>query len=395
MKNLLSIALAAILCALCFASCSDKKAEPKSEPATSAETTAAKEIDKTGLKILFKDDYKSDEVTATLISSAGEQKDASVELVSKDDDSNLYACYGDAEKYDKVMFTCDDSDTIELAFNDLVSGWHRTMNGVVPFTEGKDEVDVIDYALETFDYGSGEKEVYICTPDDYDKDSAEQYPVIYMTDGQNLFEKKATSYGSWGVYESVRSISDKTGAVIVGVANPSTTRDRELTPDIGDVTQNPETYEDGKGKEFSDFVYDTVVPFVEKNYNVRTDPDGVAVCGSSSGGIECFYIGMEHPDKFGFIGALSPAFALYDDATWAEYLGEKNLKDSKQKVYIYCGEGDDLETFLMTGAKAMPKTLIEAGFPSDGIKTSFYEKGAHNEAYWRAIFPDFLKFFLG
>ena len=375
MKRIVCIVLALIICAAVFTACGEKT--------------------HTGHKVLFREDTVSDVVKATLIDKDGKTADAEIEQLSKDDDSVLYAVYGDTKKYCKIVFTRDDSDTEQLAFNDYVSGWHYSSHGIYPFTEGKDEVDVIDYARETFQLNGEEKEVYICTPDGYDKNAKEKYPAIYMTDGQNLFERNATTYGSWGVYESVRSMEKNTGrgAVIVGISNPSLTRDSELTPDIGDVAAEPENYENGKGKDFSDFVVNTVVPFVEKNYNVSTKPEDNAICGSSSGGIESFYIGIEHPEKFGAIGALSPAFVLYDDDTWVKYLKSKKFNDNYPKVYLYCGEANDLESQLLPSTKSMPSNLEKINYPKDKIYETYYDKGMHNEKYWRYIFPDFLKFF--
>ena len=56
--------------------------------------------------------------------------------------------------------------------------------------------------------------------------------------------------------------------------------------------------------------------YINKNYNTYTDKEHTAICGSSSGGLEAFYIGMEHSDKFSSIGALSPAFLLFNENTW-------------------------------------------------------------------------------
>lgn len=375
MKRLVCVVLSLIICAAVFTACGEKPKE--------------------GHKVLFRDDNKSKEVTAVLFDTNGKKTPVDAEQVSKDSESVTYAVYGDTKKYNKIVFNCDGDDTDELAFNDLVSGWHKTLNGIYPYTEGKKEVDVIDYAVKTFDYDGNEKEVYICTPDGYDKNSKEKYPVIYMTDGGNLFERNATTYGSWGVYESVKSMEKNTGtgAVIVGIDNPSATRDSELTPDIGDVTSEPEIYENGKGKEFSDFVVNTVVPYVEKNYNVATEPENVAICGSSSGGIESFYIGMEHAEKFGAIGALSPAFVLYDDNTWVKYLKTKKFDDNYPKVYLYCGEANDLESQLLPSTRSMPGNLANISYPKDKIYETYCNKGMHNERYWRYIFPDFLNFF--
>lgn len=389
MKRFLCIVLSLIICAALLAACGEEEGKKSSN--------SSKSISREGLKILFRDEYKSKKVTAKLVSGDGKTKSAEIEKLSSDDDSTLYAVYGDADKYNRILFTCDGDETAELTFNDYVSGWCNSFTGIYPFTEGKDEVDKIDYTVKTFKYDDSDKTVFICTPDDYDKNSKEKYPVIYMTDGQNLFERTATSYGSWGVYESARSMEKNTGkgAVIVGISNPSQTRDSELTPDIGDVTSEPEIYENGKGKEFSDFVVNTVVPYVEKNYNVSTGSENVAICGSSSGGIESFYIGMEHPEKFGTIGALSPAFGLFDDNTWVEYLKSKTFDGNYPNIYLYCGQADDLESFLITGTKSMPSNLAAIDYPEDKIYETYYDKGMHNEKYWRYIFPDFLKFFLG
>ena len=102
---------------------------------------------------------------------------------------------------------------------------------------------------------------------------------------------------------------------------------------------------------------------------------------------------MEHPDKFGYIGALSPAFALFDESVWSEYFEDKDFGGNYPYVYIYCGEGDSLEEFLMTGAEAMPDQLKAIGYPEEKITFTTYGDGLHNETYWRAVFPEFLKVF--
>ncbi len=166
--------------------------------------------------------------------------------------------------------------------------------------------------------------------------------------------------------------------------------DDELTPNLG--TPTDPGYEDGHGAYFCDFLMKTVIPYVEKNYNVYTDRDHTAICGSSSGGIESFYIAMEHPEKFGTVGALSPAFSLFDNETWNKYLTKKDFSKGYPRVYIYCGEGNDLESALLPGAKDMPENLSKINYPAENIYYYTAKKALHNELYWRVIFPDFLKY---
>ena len=347
-----------------------------------------------GHTLYVRDEYAHDSIEATFLSTdSDDTKTVTMKKIGDDDGATLFSCQGDTSKYDRVVLNYNDESTVELAFNDYVSGWQIDSHRFMPYVyEGVNEAPV--FVREKFDYESRKKDVCIWTPEDYDADSEEKYSVIYMTDAGNLFDPSATSTGSWGVAEAARGMMKESGnqCIIVGIDNPPGYRDEELTPNLGKSTED--SYDNGKGKEFCDFVYNTVVPFVEENYNVYTDPEHNAVCGSSSGGIECFYIGMEHPEKFGTIGALSPAFGLFDNATWDKYLAEKDFSAGYPFVYIYCGNSDkdQLEQYLMTGAKDMPENLKKIGYPEDRITVKVYDKGMHNEMHWRAVFPDFLKF---
>ena len=348
--------------------------------------------DKNGKTITVRDEMLADEIKVTLKNSENSNSET-VTPELKDEEGDEYKDYSlnvDTEKYDRMIITSDGSDSIELVVNEFVNGFDISSYGIKPLGLSRP-----DYEIKSFKYSKTEKDVYIWTPDDYDKNSKEKYSVIYMTDGQNLFEERATQYGSWGVAESVQNmmLNTENRTIVVGIDDSTSNRDSELTPNIGDIANvsDKSNFENGTGKYFSDFVVNTVKPYIEKNYKVYTDAAHNAVCGSSSGGIECFYIGMEHSDKFGAIGALSPAFGLYNDSTWVSYLEKKDFSKNRPKIYIYNGGADDLEKFLLTGAKSMPDNLKKIGYPEDKVTLKIYDKGMHNEAYWRAVFPEFLK----
>lgn len=348
--------------------------------------------DKKGHVVTVRDEMLAEEIKVTLKSTtSGESETVTPELKKAEgDEYKDYSLTADTDKYDRMIITSDGSDSIELAVNEYINGWDISSYGVKPLGLSRP-----DYEIKSFKYSKTEKDIYIWTPDDYDESSKEKYSVIYMTDGQNLFEERATSYGSWAVAESAQNMMQNSGnkVIIVGIDDSTSNRDSELTPDIGDVANvsDKENYENGTGKYFSDFVYNTVVPYIEKNYNVYSDAAHNAICGSSSGGIESFYIGVEHPEKFGTIGALSPAFGLYDDSTWVKYLKTKKFNKAYPKLYIYNGAADDLEKFLLEGAQSMPQNLDKINYPKGKITLKTYDKGQHNEAYWRAVFPEFLK----
>ena len=381
MKRILSVIICITFAVLLFTACGENGASPDTA--------------QTGHKLTILDKASREKVTATFQNSdSGDTLEVEMKQSgSVDDKTASYVGYADPALYDRVTVTRDGDSTVELAFNDYVTGWDLTSGTFYPCTAPMTEGDP-KYERKTFDYEDRQKDVLIWTPEDYDATSDEKYSVIYMTDGQNLFERGATATGSWGVAESALAMAENGGAkcIIVGVENAPTWRDEELTPDIGEVTEA--SYENGKGAAFSDFVVDTVMPYIEKNYNVYTDPAHTHISGSSSGGIETFYIAMEHPDKFGSVGALSPAFSLYTDETWVKYLSEKDFSGNAPFIYLYCGNSpaDQLEQALYIGTKSMPENLSKVNYPADKIVERYNEKALHNEMYWRAVFPDYLKY---
>lgn len=226
----------------------------------------------------------------------------------------------------------------------------------------------------------------------------EKMPVVYMTDGQNLFDEDATPYGCWDVVGAVENESKNgsAGTVIVGIDNGNVYRDSELTPKcIGEIQYRYMLNDifTPQGEIFDDFLMNTVVPYVEKNFPVRTDRQGRAICGSSSGGLQSFFSGVEHSDFFSSIGAFSPAFLCYTQEAWREYL-QKKITCDMPYLYIYSGNGDELEQMIFKSVEMMYDLLPEVGYTYDMMNEIILFENKHNEEAWREIFPDFLHTFL-
>lgn len=228
----------------------------------------------------------------------------------------------------------------------------------------------------------GERKIWVYIPS-HSED--EKLPVIYMTDGQNLFDEESTEYGSWNVISAVENEQNNTGlsAVIVGIDNGNIYRDSELTPKcIGEI-QHRDYFNDifsPEGEVFDSFLTDTVIPYVENNFPVKKNKESVSVCGSSSGGLQAFFEGMEHSDKFGFVGALSPAFAVYTEDDWRAYLLSK-VNGDMPYIYMYCGNADPLEEILMQSTEMMYDLLPEVGYPYDMFNEVLLFENAHNEKH--------------
>ncbi len=313
----------------------------------------------------------------------------------------VYSSTVDVSKYDRIIFNDGaNNQTVNVPVNRASSGFYIYENS--SHTAKEKLVGTYAYngadkgALKelSFDYPMGyKKKVWIWTPADYDPNSKEPYKTVYMPDGQNIFDFKNVAWGGWEVSDAVESLMSNggRGMILVGIESTGTRRDTELTPNLGDIqTGVGNQYKNGKGKEFSDFVVNTVMPYVRENYRSSTARADNIVAGSSPGGLEAFYIGMENHDKFSAIGAFSPAFIIFGDEVWNNYLSKFDLKSKEDmpKVYIYDGKVG-LEDTLYPYIVDMKDRLSKSGYGND-IKFVIEENAEHNEAWWRVVYPEFL-----
>ena len=320
----------------------------------------------------------------------------------------VYYADVDTNKYDRVIFNNGTSQTVNVPVSKASSGFYisdsQNTNAMLVGTYAFTGADRGNMTRLNFDYPGGyKKRVWIWTPADY-KTSGKSFRTIYMTDGQNLFDDDhEDSYGGWEVTDAVESMMSNggRGVIIVGIESTGAVRDTELTPDIGELNpllprSDAQSFKNGKGIMFADFVVNTVMPYVQEHYNSSKQKRDNMICGSSSGGIESFYIGMEHNDKFGMIGALSPAFLLFGDDVWNSYLSKFDLSSGDMPgIYLFNGNNDEdsLEQNLKVFCDEMYNRLKKANYKN--ITYVVENEFKHNEAYWRIIFPDCISYLLG
>jgi enterochelin esterase-like enzyme len=312
----------------------------------------------------------------------------------------IYTAKADINKYDRIIFSNGSSQkTTDASLNLASSGFYpitgSTKSTLYAGVYAYNNSDTGKTVTTTLEYSTGyNKKIWIWTPQGYSATSSKKYKTVYIMDGQNLFDDNSDGYGGWRVNGSVESLmaNGGEGVILVGIDNGNAKRDSELTPDIGSVkSQYQSEFASRTGKAFSDFVVNKVMPYVQKNYNSSTLAEDNTIAGSSSGGLEAFYIGMEHMDKFGNIGALSPAFALFSESVWNTYLDKFNCKsDNMPNLYIYNGNGDSTEKELYSDTCLMYNKLLTRGYDESKIKLVLIDTACHNEAYWRVIFPEML-----
>ena len=402
MKKYISVILAAALVSSLFAACGAEKND-ETEATTQAQpaTETAKEDSSPIHTLYFRDSAKSSKAVATFFNSdSGKSEEVEMKKIGEDSDSVTFSCEGDTSSYNMAYGICDGKEPErpafnKFAFNKCVSGWYKTEGLLLPYTEGTD-IDFSpkfdDVTLTCIDY---DKLIHIWKPEDYDPSSDEKYSTIYMLDGDNIVITETDELsGCLFVPEQVKAMSSSTGnkAIVVAIENVGK-RDFELIPNIGNPLDGVDFEEEGiDGTKFADFVANTVMPYVQKNYNVYTDALHTSVTGASLGGLEAFYIATEYPDKFGSAGSFSPSFWLYDETTWEEYLSKKSFSDSSPFLYFYTGPGMDSKKGSDTDpfVSEMYSRLKEMGYPAAKMVLHLNEEGLHDASMWRTVYPEFL-----
>ncbi len=228
------------------------------------------------------------------------------------------------------------------------------------------------------------RDIIVWLPPSYEKDKTKRYPVLYMHDGQNLFDPKTSAFGiDWQLDESADSLI-KAGSIkeiiIVGIYNTS---DRS------------NEYNDTKlGQAYMNFIIDSLKPFIDKNFRTLPDRGNTATGGSSMGGLISMMMVWEHPEVFSQAACLSPAFHI-SDINYVKKVEDYTGKKKPIRIYIDVGTVD-LDARLKPGSDEMVKVLEHKGYKLNDDLEYFIANGAtHNEAAWAKRNWRYLEFMFG
>ncbi len=224
------------------------------------------------------------------------------------------------------------------------------------------------------------RRIWIYLPPDYDT-SNKYYPVLYMHDGQNLFDIQTSFAGEWEVDESLNDLFDQGdyGAIVVGIDNGGDLRIDEYAP-----WYNNDYEEGGEGEQYIEFIAETLKPHIDANYRTLTDPEYTVLFGSSLGGLISQYGLMQRQDVFGKAGVFSPAFwfnpEIYDHS-------ENTPKDGFKKVYMLAGYPESNGS-VVEDINQMETALFNNDFTNEEFNKSFHADGQHSEWFWAREFPE-------
>jgi predicted alpha/beta superfamily hydrolase len=240
------------------------------------------------------------------------------------------------------------------------------------------------------------RRVWVYLPPQYDEQPAVRYPVLYMFDGQNVFDRATSFSGEWEVDETCESLiaaAEISPLIVVAVDNGGSARIPEYTPWPGPG------YTSGGGDAHLAAFVDTLVPYVDATFRTLTGPAHRGLAGSSLGGLMSLYAAYARPGTFGRIAALSPslwwdgdhllAYVSASTKPAARLYTDMGTRESGRLVDDNGNGVDDSIDRL----RALRAELIDQGFVEGLDLLVVEDDGAtHSESYWAERFPDALRF---
>jgi len=226
--------------------------------------------------------------------------------------------------------------------------------------------------------GLPDRDVVIYFPPSYDENWRERYPVVYMHDGQNLWDD-ASAFGgtSWNVRGAMDDgFANGTihEAIVVGIDN-TRSRFSEYTPGDG-------------GNKYLDFVANGLKPVLDRELRTLPARAHTGILGSSLGGLISAYAGLSRPDTFGLVGALSPS--TWWNGTWI--VGQvRNAATVPVRVYVDSGDSGTARDDVVNTAE-LARAYRDRQAP---LKYLVQNGASHNEYWWRQRLPGALAHLLG
>lgn len=304
-------------------------------------------------------------------------------VVINDLAAGVYAFKFTRGGFEKVETTNDGRDiadrimevNADISMDLSIAGWKDDYPDKPKRYTASPQVKIMDTAFKIPQLNRTRR-VWLYLPKNYAQ-SGKTYPVIYLNDGQNLFNEQTAAFGEWGIDECLDSLQNQIGkeAIIVGIDNGGNKRMTEYNP--YDHVQ----FGKGEGKAYVDFLVNTLKPYIDSKYRTKKSTDFTLVGGSSMGADISLFAVLEYPNTFGGALLFSPAFwvtpALFEAA-------EKFNSTNMPKFYFYAG-GKESTTMVSDMDKMAAILQLKNRVQ---IRKTVNPLGHHNEESWRTEFPD-------
>jgi predicted alpha/beta superfamily hydrolase len=234
---------------------------------------------------------------------------------------------------------------------------------------------------ESFDIPQLKKKrrVSILLPFDYDTQPQKYYPVLYLQDGQNLFNPQSP-FGNWAIDQKLAILAEKgmNGIIVVAIDHGGNERINEFLP----VKHNRLGV--SEGKKYVRFMAKTLKPYIDAHFRALPDRINTAMGGSSLGGLITLYAGLMYPKIFGKLMLFSPSLWVTRNVPFDII---QFFQPIPTKIYVYAGGKEG--TTMIPHVKNFRDSLKNQGFDSSAvhIKLSIDPNGEHSEMRWGQEFP--------
>lgn len=228
-------------------------------------------------------------------------------------------------------------------------------------------------------YLAHDRTVVVYLPPLYDPESADRYPVLYLHDGQNVFDR-ATSFGEeWQVDESAQHLimaGRIEPLIIVGIYNTGEHRLDEYTP-----TPESRAGRGGHADDYGRMLVEELKPFIDVTYNTFPSAASTAMGGSSLGGLLTLHLGLRYPTVFSRLAVLSPS-VWWDDRVLLREV-EALPHHLPMRIWLDAGTAEGVD--MLANARALRDALVAKGWMiGDDLAYLEAEGGEHNEQSWSA-----------
>jgi predicted alpha/beta superfamily hydrolase len=222
------------------------------------------------------------------------------------------------------------------------------------------------------------RRIWMYFPPDYET-SGLSYPVLYMHDGQNLFDASTAYSGEWEVDETLNTLAQegKHVPLVVGIDNGGGDRIDEYTPWANSQ------YGGGDGEKYMQFIVETLKPYIDQNYRTLSGRENTGILGSSLGGLISHYGSLMYQDVFSKAGLFSPSY-WFSDSVWG--FTHSTGKQEEMRFYQLCGNSESAG--MVGDMQRMNDSLLSIGFSQEKVFNKIVAGGQHNEKLWREAFGD-------
>lgn len=231
--------------------------------------------------------------------------------------------------------------------------------------------------------------IYVYLPPTYLENSSARMPVVYMHDGQNLFDPSVAFGGvTWRVPETMDAAANDgrfREAIVIGVNNAGGSRIDEYTP-----TDDP-MYGGGKGDLYLRFLIEELKPRVDAELRTKSGREDTVLIGSSLGGLISSYAGVKRADVFANIGAMSPS--VWWDGRVLLTTVSQSPATRPTRVYVDSGDSGPSNDGV-TDTRELVSAYRALGY-TDGLKHVEQAGATHTESAWASRLPGALEFLLG